>query len=750
MSQEVATQDMFDENILVLSSYESSWRDDPLNAMIKQRDSEENVERQALKTARKEGSKQEKLGYPGIAMTDHMAFGDDRTPPLKDYYHIEKSQEEAVGYLDETALETPKQYLEAAPAVHNQKVSMTSYLGFDEDRTLLIKDYYHIEKSQEEVIKKRRRLQDKARAKCQLGQEMIGQLVQMFKDEKPAFEIREVQEKIQKYKRHFQQFLEETDQFMMAHNDQEAAQNVAKLYHIFRQEQEQVEKLLTSYYDQMKYQDSASDEEEVAHKAMGASMATEATQQESNFKGKLGPGENVMPGENDTRGAYSETHSGKEEPEVKNYNEKKAECDLDTWEEPMWTPPEKPTITSYHSLTGPGPALQLIPVLVKKDTSGDSKELVGRLDSGTKVTYINVNPGQKSALSSVDDGAVMKPFKDRETMDGNKQEEDQGVLNVNPGQKSALSSVDDGAVMKPFKERETMDGNKQEEDQGVLNVNPGQKSALSSVDDGAVMKPFNERETMDGKKQEDEQGVLNVNPGQMSAQSVEDRAVQEDEQGVLNVNPGQMSAQSVEDRAVQEDDQGVLNGNPGQMSAQSVEDGVVPFKEREKMDGSKKEEEQQGSTGQKILRKGTQDTNVKGVENRIMKGHIKEVEGFKPTNGNNKPFPVMTKGTTTPCQDCYDCSPKPQGLSLNDTRLSGQRPEMPIHGLVWDPGLGIKPLDDEQIKKKREPLSTWLFKSRNLLQRLWLTGKEWDSAVPEDIQIITPQWASNIRSINGT
>jgi hypothetical protein len=62
MSQEVATQDMFDENILVLSSYESSWRDDPLNAMIKQRDSEENVERQALKTARKEGSKQERLG----------------------------------------------------------------------------------------------------------------------------------------------------------------------------------------------------------------------------------------------------------------------------------------------------------------------------------------------------------------------------------------------------------------------------------------------------------------------------------------------------------------------------------------------------------------------------------------------------------------------------------------------------------------------------------------------------------------
>jgi hypothetical protein len=105
----------------------------------------------------------------------------------------------------------------------------------------------------------------------------------------------------------------------------------------------------------------------------------------------------------------------------------------------MWTPPEKPTITSDHSLAGPGPSLQLIPVLIQKDTSGDSKEQVEKLDSGTQVTFSNVNPGQKSAPSSVEDGDVMQPFTEKETMDGNKQEDDQEVLNVNPGQESAQS-----------------------------------------------------------------------------------------------------------------------------------------------------------------------------------------------------------------------------------------------------------------------------------------------------------------------
>jgi hypothetical protein len=85
------------------------------------------------------------------------------------------------------------------------------------------------------------------------------------------------------------------------------------------------------------------------------------------------------------------------------------------------------------------------------------------------------------------------------------------------------------------------------------------------------------------------------------------------------------------DEHKQEDDQGVLNVNPGQESAQSVDDRAVmkPFNERETMDGYKNKEEQLGSTGQKLLRKGTQNAYAKGVENRIPEGHCKEVEGSK-------------------------------------------------------------------------------------------------------------------------
>jgi hypothetical protein len=231
--------------------------------------------------------------------------------------------------------------------------------------------------------------------------------------------------------------------------------------------------------------------------------------------------------------------------------------------------------------------LQLIPVLIQKDTSGDSKEQVERLDSGTQVTFINVNPGQKSAPSSVEDGDVMQPFNERETMDGNKQEDDQEVLNVNPGQVSA-----------------------------------------QSVDDGAVMKPFNERETMDGYKNE---------------------------------------------------------------------------------------EEQLGSTGQNILRKGTQNTYAKGVENHIPEGHCKEVEGSKLAKRDSKH---------------HNCDMEPGALSLKDTMLSGpnlpesqpgigaqargQMPETAILGLVWDPGLEIKPEDADPLGI----IAPWLLQSRPLFHRL--------------------------------
>jgi hypothetical protein len=83
---------------------------------------------------------------------------------------------------------------------------------------------------------------------------------------------------------------------MNAHNYQEASQNIAKVYHIFCQEKEEVENLLTNYYDQrnstMKYQDSASDEEEVdpsAHKDLGASMATDAHWTKSEISVRLRP-----------------------------------------------------------------------------------------------------------------------------------------------------------------------------------------------------------------------------------------------------------------------------------------------------------------------------------------------------------------------------------------------------------------------------------------------------------------------------
>jgi hypothetical protein len=220
MPPEVKTDIFDDTTVEIRSSRSSSVSDHALDLTIRQMERTEQKGKEALTTA-------------AVTVSDPQAGGQEQ------YIQLEDSEEENLGFLDKNAASTRQQYIDMQPAVKTMKVN-----------SKLLKVTSPAIAHGVETLKRRSQYQKEAAAKCRVGQEMIAELVQKVKEDRPATEIRDVQEKIERFQLHYREFVNSVDIFMKGNNYQQAAQNVVQLYNIFRHEQADMEGHMTRYYNE--------------------------------------------------------------------------------------------------------------------------------------------------------------------------------------------------------------------------------------------------------------------------------------------------------------------------------------------------------------------------------------------------------------------------------------------------------------------------------------------------------------------